>query len=222
MIEAGDAPLKGVRVVDMTTAWAGPLTGRILAFLGADTIHIEAATLLDNWRGHKQAPDPHKFPDGEAGARPYNRTALFNSQNVNKRSLTLNLKRPRGPELMRSLLSKSEMFLSNFTPGTIDRLGLGYDALRELNANLIVVEMPAYGRSGAMAKSPAVGPTMEMAAGMGAWSGIPAVRHYIDLHLRWRNVVTPMIAAVQGYCIFGGWMVASTADIVFAAELTSR
>ena len=48
MIEAGDAPLKGVRVVDMTTAWAGPLTGRILAFLGADTIHIEAATLLDN------------------------------------------------------------------------------------------------------------------------------------------------------------------------------
>ena len=173
MTAVGGPPLAGMRVVEMTTAWAGPMAGRILAYLGAETIHVEAATLLDNWRGHKQAPDPHKFPDGIPGERPYNRTILFNSQNGNKLSLTLDLKKPGGIELMRELLMTADIFLSNFTPGTLERLGLGYADLSALKPEIIVAEMPAYGRSGRMAKSPAVGPTMEMASGMAGMIGYP-------------------------------------------------
>lgn len=166
-------PLAGLRVVDMTTAWAGPMAGRILAFLGAEVIHVESAGKLDTWRQYKQVYSPYRYPVDGAGERPWNRVAQFNSQNVNKLSLTLDLKLPGGTETMLKLLARSDVLLANFTPGTLARLGLGYDALKAIRPDIIVVEMPAFGLSGPMAHGPAIGPTMEMAAGMASMIGYP-------------------------------------------------
>lgn len=166
-------PLAGLRVVDMTTAWAGPMAGRILAFLGAEVIHVESAGKLDTWRQYEQVYNPYRYPPDGAGERPWNRVAQFNSQNVNKLSLTLDLKLPGGTETMLKLLARSDVLLANFTPGTLSRLGLGYDALRAIRPDIIVVEMPAYGLTGPMAHGPAIGPTMEMAAGMASMIGYP-------------------------------------------------
>jgi crotonobetainyl-CoA:carnitine CoA-transferase CaiB-like acyl-CoA transferase len=164
-------PLAGIRVLDMTTAWAGPMAGRILAYLGADVIHVEHATRVDLWRHHRQAFRSRLYPGGEGGARPYNRNVLFNSQNINKRSICLDIKAPRGLELARRLATRCDVVLANFTPGALDRSGLGYEQLRQLRPDIIVTEMPAYGSSGPKREAPAVGATMEMAAGMASLIG---------------------------------------------------
>lgn len=164
-------PLDGVRVVDLTTAWAGPFAGRVLANLGADVIHVEAATRLDLWRGGGHAIDPIRFPDGDPGERPWNRTVLFNSQNIDKRSLTVDVKKPGGLEIMLRLVAQSDVVLANYTPGTLERMGLGLEVLRAVRPDIIFVEMPAFGNSGPMAGHGGLGPSMEFAAGMGALVG---------------------------------------------------
>jgi crotonobetainyl-CoA:carnitine CoA-transferase CaiB-like acyl-CoA transferase len=164
-------PLAGVRVMDMTTAWAGPFGGRVLAFLGAEVIHIESATRLDLWRGGGHGLDPVRYPDLDPGARPYNRTVLFNSQNLNKLSLTVDVKKPGGREVLLKLAAVSDVVLSNFTPGTLERMGLGYEALKEARPDIIVLEMPAFGNTGPMAHHGALGPGMEFSSGMSAFVG---------------------------------------------------
>ena len=166
-----NGPLHGVRVIDLTTAWAGPFAGRVLANLGADVIHVEAATRLDLWRGGGHAIDPIRFPDEDPGERPWNRTVLFNSQNINKRSLTVDVKKPGGLDVMLRLVAESDVLLVNFTPGTLQRMGLGYDVLRAARPDIIVAEMPAFGNSGPMAGHGGLGPSMEFAAGMGVLVG---------------------------------------------------
>ncbi len=171
--QPGGGSLAGIRVVELTTAWAGPMAGRILAFLGAEVIHVEAAQRLDSWRMHQQVFSPYRFPRDGAGARPWNRAALFNSQNENKLSLTLDTKKPGGLETMLRLVGKSDVMLCNFTANTLDRMGLGYRRLRELKPDIIVTEMPAFGSTGPLSHATAIGPTMEMAAGMSSMVGYP-------------------------------------------------
>jgi len=164
-------PLAGVRVMDFTTAWAGPFAGRVLAYLGAEVIHIEAANRLDLWRGGGHGLDPVRYPDLDPGERPYNRSVLFNSQNINKLSLTADVKKPGGRELLLRLAAVSDVVLCNFTPGTLDRMGLGYEALRSARPDIVVLEMPAFGTSGPMAHHGALGPGMEFSSGMSAFVG---------------------------------------------------
>ncbi len=164
-------PLAGLRVVELTTAWAGPMAGRILAWLGAEVIHVESATRLDSWRQHNQVFSRYRFPPDGAGDRPWDRTALFNSQNANKLSLALELKDKAGHAAMLKLMAQSDVVLCNFTAGTLARMGFGYDKLRELNLAIIVTEMPAFGSFGPMANGTAIGPSMEMAAGMAGMIG---------------------------------------------------
>jgi crotonobetainyl-CoA:carnitine CoA-transferase CaiB-like acyl-CoA transferase len=169
----GGAPLRHIRVIELTTAWAGPMAGRIMAFMGAEVIHIEPATRLDSWRHHKAVFNPRRFPDGVGGERPFNRASLFNSQNPNKLSLTLDLKKPQGSTILTELLKTADVLISNFLPGFLERAGFGYEQVCQYKPDIIVVEMPAYGRTGPMANSTALGPTMEMAAGMSAMIGYP-------------------------------------------------
>jgi crotonobetainyl-CoA:carnitine CoA-transferase CaiB-like acyl-CoA transferase len=164
-------PLTGLRVLDFTTAWAGPMTGRILAFLGAEVIKVESASRPDTWRMHNAVFQAKRFPDGKAGERPYNRTALFNSQNHNKLGLSLDIKHPKGLAAMHRLAATADVVIANFTAGTLGRMGVGYEALREIKPDIIVVEMPGFGNSGPLAKAAANGATMEMAAGMCAMIG---------------------------------------------------
>jgi crotonobetainyl-CoA:carnitine CoA-transferase CaiB-like acyl-CoA transferase len=164
-------PLSGLRVFDLTTAWAGPMAGRNLAFLGADVIHVEHASKPDLWRHHRQVYNDALYVEGESPERRHNRNALFNSQNINKRSLCLDLKSPEGARLGRRIAEHCDVILTNFTPGTLDRLGIGYKALSRSNPDVIVCEMPAYGLYGPQSDALAVGATMEMAAAMSAMVG---------------------------------------------------
>jgi crotonobetainyl-CoA:carnitine CoA-transferase CaiB-like acyl-CoA transferase len=146
-------PLHGVRVVEFTTAWAGPMAGRILGFLGADVIHVESATKLDLWRQHTVVFNERRYPDGLAGERPYNRNALFNSQNQNKRSFCIDGKHVRGKDALLRLAGTADIVLCNFTAGTLDRMGFGYEALRKVRPDIIVVDMPGFGNTGPLSKA---------------------------------------------------------------------
>ena len=166
-------PLAGLRIVEMTTAWAGPMAGRILAYFGAESITIESPNRVNTWRLNRDAPLPENFPDRTPGARHYDRSFLFNSQNVNKRSCLLDLKKPRARAILMQLLAQSDVLISNFRPGTLEKLGIGHADLKAINPRIIVAELPAFGRTGPMARHAALGPTMEMAAGMSSLVGYP-------------------------------------------------
>jgi crotonobetainyl-CoA:carnitine CoA-transferase CaiB-like acyl-CoA transferase len=164
-------PLAGLRVMELTTAWAGPMAGRVLGFLGAECIHIESPNRVNSWRLNKERPNPNNFPAGEPGERPYDRSFLFNSQNVNKLSCILDLKTAEGRAIARRLATACDVVICNFRPGTLAKLGLDYDSLRALRPDIIVAELPAFGLSGPLSNHAALGPTMEMAAGMSSLVG---------------------------------------------------
>jgi crotonobetainyl-CoA:carnitine CoA-transferase CaiB-like acyl-CoA transferase len=164
-------PLTGLRVLDFTTAWAGPMTGRILAFLGAEVVKVESASRPDTWRMHGNVFQAKRFPNGEAGERPWNRAALFNSQNHNKLGLSLDIKHPKGLAAMHRLAATADVVICNFTAGTLARMGVGYETLKKIRSDIIVLEMPGFGNSGPLSKAAANGATMEMAAGMCAMIG---------------------------------------------------
>ena len=169
----GTGPLTGLRVVEFTTAWAGPMAGRILAWLGAEVIHVESASRTDSWRMHGQVFNPTRFPADGPGAHPWDRCALFNSQNANKLSLSLELKQPGAKAAMLRILAKTDVVLCNFTASTLDRMGFGHAQLKALRPDIIVAEMPAFGASGPLSHATAIGPSMEMAAGMAGMIGYP-------------------------------------------------
>jgi len=170
---ASAGPLAGIRVLDFTTAWAGPMCGRILAFLGAEVVKVESSSRPDTWRMHGAVFMAKRFPDGKAGERPWNRAALFNSQNHNKLGLSIDIKHPKGLVAMHRLAATADVVIANFTAGTLNRMGVGYEALKKVKNDIIVMEMPGFGNSGPLSKAAANGATMEMAAGMCAMIGYP-------------------------------------------------
>ncbi len=165
------AALAGLRVVELTTAWAGPMAGRILAHFGAEAIHVESPNRVNSWRLNHETPNPVNFPGREPGARPFDRAFLFNSQNVGKLSCIIDLKSPEGRSVLTALAEKSDVLLCNFRPGTLAKHGLDHASLSRRNPGIIVCEMPAFGCEGPMAGYAALGPTMEMSAGMSALIG---------------------------------------------------
>jgi crotonobetainyl-CoA:carnitine CoA-transferase CaiB-like acyl-CoA transferase len=164
-------PLAGIRVVDLTTAWAGPMAMRILAYLGAEVIHVEGPGRVDGWRGPLEGGDPRRYPDQEYGERPWNRNCMFNTQNAGKRGVVIDLKQDAGNRLMRQLIRQSDALVTNYSVGTLQRLGLSYADLSPDQPRLIVMEMPAFGLTGEMAHHIALGPSMEAACGMAALTG---------------------------------------------------
>ena len=124
--------LEGIRVVDLTNNQAGPSCGQMLAWLGADVIKVEEPEKGDVAR--------HTLKD-----RADVDSLFFVSFNGNKRSLTLNLKDPRGKEVFRKLLAASDVMLENFGPGVLERLGFGYPAVREINPRLVYASIKGFG-----------------------------------------------------------------------------
>jgi len=176
-----------VRVLDLTTAWSGPMATRCLAFLGADVIRVENPSRIDSWRGiGRGAGDPASYPDGDPGPRPYNRNYRFNAVNTDKRSIALDLRRPQGREIALRLALRCDVVVANFSDGVLDRLGLGYAELSLRRPDIIVVEMPAYGAGGTLTSYLAMGNTMEAMAGMtvlmGYGDGVPRMTgtFYLD------------------------------------------
>lgn len=128
-------PLKGIKVVEFAHIMAGPVTGLMLADMGADVIKVEKVPGGDDTR---QSVPPEI--DGESAA--------FLMMNRNKRGIALNLKTEGGREVARRLIASADVVTENYRKGTMDRLGIGYDAVKAVNPGVIYAELSGFGRNG--------------------------------------------------------------------------
>jgi crotonobetainyl-CoA:carnitine CoA-transferase CaiB-like acyl-CoA transferase len=164
-------PLAGLRVLEITTAWAGPMLGRILRVLGAEVVKIESLDAIDNWRGAVKGDDRIRYPNREPGEHPYNRSAWFNTQNIGKQSLGLDLKAVQARPAIEAMVRGADIIISNFAAGALQRMNLGYEDLKRLRNDIILLEMVVTGEGGPLADTRGVGPTMEALAGMTVLTG---------------------------------------------------
>ncbi|MBV8359414.1 MAG: CoA transferase [Deltaproteobacteria bacterium] len=151
-------PLDDLRVLDLTHYYNGPYATMLLAYLGAEVIKIESPDSGDGAR-------PLYRPSGKPFGIPF---ALMNS---NKRAITLNLKAPEGCELFKRMIAKADMVVENFAAGTMGKLGLGYEVLREINPRLIYASGTGYGLTGPNRNLPAFDPVVQANTGIMALTG---------------------------------------------------
>ena len=157
-------PLAGIRVLDLTSVVSGPLATMFLADQGADVIKIEPLGGDITRRSRQSISASGEF------------SALFVSTNRGKRSLALDLKRPETEKIMRQLVTSSDVLVQNFRPGTMERLGLGEAALRELNPRLIYVSISGVGESGPYAKKRVYDPIIQGLSGLADLQAEPKTR----------------------------------------------
>jgi crotonobetainyl-CoA:carnitine CoA-transferase CaiB-like acyl-CoA transferase len=153
-------PLFGTRVVDLTRALAGPYCTLLLGDMGADVIKIELPGTGDETR---QWGPP--FVAGES--------SYFMSVNRNKRSVTLDLKSASGLDALRRLSASADVLVENFRPGTMERLGLSYDAARKLNPGLVYCSVSGFGQTGPRARQPAYDGILQGMGGVQFLTGEP-------------------------------------------------
>jgi formyl-CoA transferase len=153
-------PLSGIRVVDLTNNQAGPSCGQMLAWLGADVVKVEEPERGD--------PARHTLRD-----RADADSLFFLAFNGNKRSLTLNLKHPRGTEVFRRLLGTADVLLENFGPGVIERLGFGWPVLREINPRLVFASIKGFGSWGPYRDYKSYEPIAQAMGGAMSVTGVP-------------------------------------------------
>jgi crotonobetainyl-CoA:carnitine CoA-transferase CaiB-like acyl-CoA transferase len=189
------AALTGVRILDLSRVWAGPLATRILADLGADVIRVEAI----GGHGVRVVPDAviersRRYPNNQAGERPWNREGMYNKFNRNKRAITLQLNTPQGKAAFEQLVTTSDIVIENYSPRVMPQLGLGYERLRELNPGIIYIGMPGYGWSGPARDWVAYGTTLEPGAGLSSLMGYPDSGPYKS-GVAWADPVAGLNAA---------------------------
>lgn len=154
-----DRPLDGLRVLDLSHAYAAPTTSRILADCGADVLKIESVNRLDLLaRGML----PY---DNDTSGEWWEHSGYFGDRNLGKRSLTLDMASEEGRDLFRRLVPRADVVVANFTPRVLRSWGLGPEQLTEINPSLIVLLMTGFGQEGPKASSPALAGTMESASG---------------------------------------------------------
>ena len=152
-------PLKGIRVIDITSMITGPLCSQQLGDLGADVIKIEPTHgEVARWMA----------PPQEAGL-----TGFYTQMNRNKRSLALDLKHPEGIAIIKKLVESADILVENFRGGVPDRLGIGYEDLRPLNDRLIYVSITGFGPTGPYSHKPAYDPLAQGLVGMMHIQGMP-------------------------------------------------
>jgi crotonobetainyl-CoA:carnitine CoA-transferase CaiB-like acyl-CoA transferase len=156
-------PLSGIRVLDLTMAWAGPYATRLLGDMGAEVIKIEAPK---NWDAIRAL---HLL--GRGAERGYNKGGFFNHLNRNKLGCALDLSHPRGRELFLKLVARSDAVIENYRADVMDGLNLSYDVLRQARPDIILVSMPAHGKDGPEAGHIAYGTHVEQLAGLVSLTG---------------------------------------------------
>ena len=165
-------PLEGVRILDMTVVWAGTYCATLLADMGAEVIRLESIKRLPPiTRGY--IPYPPKevieglpafvaaMPGREPGNRPWNRYPLFNAHGRNKLGMTVDLTQPSGMDIFRRLVAVSDAFVENNVTETMDKLGISYEMMKEINPRIIMLRMPAYGNTGLYRNYRSLGVHME-------------------------------------------------------------
>jgi len=179
-------PLAGIRVIDLTVVWAGPLTTTLLADLGAEVIRLDNPNLFPTaTRGAVPRPRPGheadlgqlwgRFPGGQAGERPWNQPAAFVSHARTKLSMTVDLRTDLGRETFLDLVDQSDLVVENNSIRVLPSLGLGWDVLHARNPELVMLRLPLLGLDGPYAGYVGFGAHME------ALCGYSSLRGYRDL-----------------------------------------
>jgi crotonobetainyl-CoA:carnitine CoA-transferase CaiB-like acyl-CoA transferase len=153
------APLDGIRVLDVSTLFAGPLAATFLGDYGADVIKVEHPAKPDAARGHGPAKDGINL--------------WWKTLGRNKRTVTINLGSPEGAELLLALAADADVLIENFRPGTLERWGLGPDVLHAVNPRLVIARVTAFGQTGPYASRPGFGSLAEAMSGFAALTGEP-------------------------------------------------
>jgi crotonobetainyl-CoA:carnitine CoA-transferase CaiB-like acyl-CoA transferase len=152
-----------IRVLDLSMGWAGPLVGQMFAEMGAEVIKVEDTHHFDWWRGSLSMAPPEM--------QPIERASVFNTANRGKLGVTLDLANARGIEILKRLIKVADLLIENFSPGVMDRLGLGYKSVSAINSRLIMISMPSFGSDGPECNARGYGNTVEAMAGVTGLTG---------------------------------------------------
>jgi crotonobetainyl-CoA:carnitine CoA-transferase CaiB-like acyl-CoA transferase len=162
---AKSLPFTGLRVLDMTTFWAGPCCTHFLAMLGAEVIHVESARRPDGTRLIAGVPITEN--------QWWEKSPIFEALNTNKKGLSLDLQSPRGRELLRRLIATCDVVVENFTPRVLDQIGLDFSAIQSIRPDAVMLRMPGFGLDGPWRDNPAFAYVIESAAGVSWLTGYP-------------------------------------------------
>jgi crotonobetainyl-CoA:carnitine CoA-transferase CaiB-like acyl-CoA transferase len=160
----GKLPLEGVKVADFTWVWTGPTTTKVLADFGATVVRIESNKRLGVWR----ITPP--FKDDVVGP---NRGGVFNSINTGKMSVTIDLAHPKGKELAKKFVAWADIVTDNFAGGAMERMGLGYEVLKKIKPDIIMMSSALMGQTGPWHDSPGYGDQLSAISGLHEISGWP-------------------------------------------------
>ena len=185
-VPRGELPLAGIRVLDLTVVWAGPLVTTFLGDLGAEVIRLDNPNLFPTaTRGAIPRPRPGheadfgqfwgRFPGGQAGERPWNQVAPFVCHARNKLGMTVDLRTELGKETFLELVDIADVIVENNSVRVLPSLGLEFDELNARNPRLIELRMPSLGLTGPYAEYVGFGAHME------ALCGLSSLRGYTDL-----------------------------------------
>jgi crotonobetainyl-CoA:carnitine CoA-transferase CaiB-like acyl-CoA transferase len=169
-------PLQGYRIVDFGSAWAGAQIGHMLADMGAEVIKVESRSRIDYAR-LGGAPTPKdlldKSPEAIAVAYPdhLELNPLFHLLNRGKLGITVDFTKPRGADLIKELVKKSDVVADNFTTGVLDKYGLGYDSLAAIKSDIIVVSLCLAGHTGPLKGTRGYAPIITALAGLDSMVG---------------------------------------------------
>ena len=167
------SPLAGLRLIEMTVAWAGPYVGNLLSPLGVDVVKLEAQSPFDGWRALR--PYDHGMRPGQEEMMHDNRwfeaSGLFNSLNRGKRGCVLSLAAEEGRQVFLDMVASADAIVANFSAHVLPQLGLDWETLSAVNPRLVVVRMPAFGIDGPYSGAAGYGSIVEAMGGIGYRQG---------------------------------------------------
>ena len=161
-------PLEGIRVIDLTRILAGPFSTMLMADMGADIIKVEQPGAGDPARGN----GPFLSPDGAESSEQQFST-YFMSINRGKRSIAIDLSKPKGKEVLLKLAETADVLIENFRPGTMQKLGLDYEVVKARNPRIVMCSVSGFGQSGPYAHRPALDVIVQGMGGMLSITGEP-------------------------------------------------
>lgn len=170
-----EGALSGIRIVDLSMGWAGPLTCRQLADMGADVIKVESCERFDWWRSWEATPQWIEDDGAE-------KSTAFNTVNRNKRAITLDLESADGRDLLLRLVGTAHAVVENYSGSVLPKLNLGYEIFKAVNDKIILLSMPAFGSTGPWQNFRAYGSTVEQSSGLPHLNGLaedPPTMHHV-------------------------------------------
>jgi benzylsuccinate CoA-transferase BbsF subunit len=182
---AQKGPLDGIRICDFSWVGAGPLATKYLADFGAQVIKIESIKHPDIGRMSAPFKDNIIHPD---------RSAFFLHSNTSKLSITLNIRHPKGLEIAKKIVKISDIVMENFTPGVLDKLGLGYNELKKIKPDIIMASSSIYGQTGPKTRFSGFGNSGASISGHYMLTGWPD-RDPVTPGIAYADVVQPIFTA---------------------------